>query len=620
MKSSFEEVGAVSSTDVLSALGAVGRGAVSGTVRFSGPAGEAIVYGFEEGVLVALETPPENAPAEILLRAGKVQRPTYEALTVGDFEDRFAVAAASGVISKKEANWGMKISAIESLARVLSWTDGAYLFEEGRPAPTAPPLRLAIDHWILELFLRSNDRGFVLRQAGATDIAIAHTPAFATGFSSLGLTADADAVVEAIDGKRSIEQIVKRSRADEFATLKLLAALVTLGLIRPVLETPIDAPPEASGDADRAPGAAGLGESAEHDAALGISEALPTSASSEAAPEWSPETLPWEPEPIPPEQRREPAIVDGEIAETPASALEFEPASAPEDEGPVEEPPRPSREIPSLPLFALTAPEPETVDDGISGIAIEPSIEGDVGPTPRARWPWVAAAAGVAILAATLVLRRTAAGPGREGAPEPAGVAAPARSMPSRGGATASASPAAPSPGSVPSFSSPASSNPPAAARANAAAAASSNPAAAHRPNPPAPVRSRRDAVAAPRPEARRPDPSTRHWRDLAEAGRRKFDHPGRHRYAIQLELACEPGTLEKAFAADRGSNRIWLAPYSFRGRPCYRVLWGRFADLSSAKSAKRDIPAMFSGDGNRPAIVALGRSGGTPPKRARAR
>src|SRR5204863_9280129 len=47
------------------------------------------------------------------------------------------------------------------------------------------------------------------------------------------LTSDAGAVVALIDGRASAEEIAESSNADEFAVLKLLAALTTLGLVHP---------------------------------------------------------------------------------------------------------------------------------------------------------------------------------------------------------------------------------------------------------------------------------------------------------------------------------------------------------------------------------------------------
>jgi len=125
-------------------------------------------------------------------------------------------------------------------------------------------------------------------------------------------------------------------------------------------------------------------------------------------------------------------------------------------------------------------------------------------------------------------------------------------------------------------------------------------------PSPPSP--SKAQAPARPAGEER--------WAQLAEAGRREMEHPGTHRYAIQLELACESSTLEKAFAADPGRRHIWIAPYAFRNRHCYRVLWGKFGDLASARGAKGAVPPVFALDGNRPTVVALGPPAGGKRKR----
>jgi len=155
--------------------------------------------------------------------------------------------------------------------------------------------------------------------------------------------------------------------------------------------------------------------------------------------------------------------------------------------------------------------------------------------------------------------------------------------------------------------------------------AAPTPPAAIDRPTP-APARPRTDsrppkpAAVSPRREPASPPREDGRWRDLAEKGRRWSDRPGRLRYAIQLELACEAGTLEKAFAQDTPSHAIWIAPYAFRGRSCYRVLFGRYADLAGAKAARSSVPALFTREGNRPTVVSLGAPKPAPMKKRRAR
>ena len=586
MRPVFDDSGELASVDVLAALCAVGRGGASGTVRFTGADGEVVRYGFDRGVLVDVATPPENAPAEVLIRAGKIQRATYEALTVGDFEDRFAVAVASGVISRREAAWGIKIAAIETLARIAASAEGTYTFAEGPASAMQPPFRLPVDHWILELFLRSGDRSFVLRKIGATDIPVARVDGFAEGFAALGLTADADAVIEGIDGVRTIEKVVKRSRADEFATLKLLAALMTLGLIHPILEAPRPAAPpadepEPSSLEPAAPAKAesrqeppfepdeeqGAATGAGDESAIEIDD--PDGGNVTAAMTLGDDEDAGEPEPD------EPEVEAGSASPFPESIEPDETATVTFDTSFAPGPPAAPRDEPAvinLPLFALTAPEEP---------ATEPVIEREEDASAAARPParvraWiVVAAAAAARGAAVLMVRR----------PRTAAVAPAETRTPAESGSAAIAPrvtvPATPAPKQKPL---PVPTSEIVVSRAPTAPAPS-----------PAPPRSAAKAGGEGK------------WTTLAEAGRREFEHPGRHRYAIQLELACEDSTLEKAFAADPGRGHLWISPYAFRGRRCYRVLWGRFADLGSARAARGSVPAIFSRDGNRPTVVALG-------------
>jgi hypothetical protein len=588
----FEEAGDVASLDVLSALCAVGRGGASGEVRFTGRQGESVRYGFDQGVLVSVETPPANSPSETLIRAGKIQRATYEALTVGDFEDRFAVAVASGVISRREAAWGIKIAAIETLASVAASAEGSYTFTEGVVEPMQPSFRLPVDHWVLELFLRSGDRSFVLRKIGATDIPIARVDGFAEGFAALGLTADADAVVEGIDGHRTIEKVVKHSRADEFATLKLLGALMTLGLIHPILE----APREALAPADELEPSPSM----EPEARWDDPAALPPGESALAP-------FPRETESFrgsaTPAGETEPGPDEDSTAVLPTSPHEMEPDVAPSEpeDGPIgsfsgvsaedEVPERafpaitpaeiPEPPVVNLPLFALTAPEDPALDMPAESPALDTS---PAGGAPRGIRPWAIAGVAAAILiAAILFVRR----------PRPGNAVAPPPASP----------PAAP-------------------AKLNEPAPETAAPKESPRNSSPRDIVVSRAPLSRPAPPpASKGEPATgpggdEKWAQLAEAGRREMEHPGTHRYSIQLELACESSTLEKAFTADPGRRHLWIAPYSFRGRRCYRVLWGKFADLASARGARGAVPALFARDGNRPTVVALGPAAGEKRRR----
>ncbi|HEY6139560.1 MAG TPA: SPOR domain-containing protein, partial [Thermoanaerobaculia bacterium] len=74
--------------------------------------------------------------------------------------------------------------------------------------------------------------------------------------------------------------------------------------------------------------------------------------------------------------------------------------------------------------------------------------------------------------------------------------------------------------------------------------------------------------------------------------------------YTVQFELVCETASITKAMGAGRSS--VWWMPISYRGRPCYRVFWGRFATREEAVKAAAEIPAALHGSA--PVVVKIPR------------
>lgn len=73
--------------------------------------------------------------------------------------------------------------------------------------------------------------------------------------------------------------------------------------------------------------------------------------------------------------------------------------------------------------------------------------------------------------------------------------------------------------------------------------------------------------------------------------------------YTIDVEIACQPDTLAKGYAAAQGNPAFMVIPYRFRGRSCYRVIWGTFASRAEAEAALMKLPAHFLGDANPPKV-----------------
>ena len=657
MRGVFESEGDIRSVDLLSALVTLWRERSGDSLRFSRP-GATAGFDLVGGEVVAtLSSQAQFDTAAILIRAGKLDPAAVGRLDLPEGSDATVAAMQAGLINERDWRWAQKIRAIEVLSDLLGWLEGEYVREPGVAAPPGE-WSLPLPRLVLELFLRSRDRSLVEHSLGASDLPLLKAGGFDEEFETFGLTSDAGAVVALIDGRASAEEIAENSNADEFAVLKLLAALTTLGLVHPE---------EAAPAADlRRPSPA-------------VREPKREAVVPPVAPIERVETERWEIEeesaerrPSEPEPEREPEAPVEEIA----------PAAFPLPIDEEARPPEPARaapdDRPEQPVFhSPPAPEPRAAEPAVSaadffsrpdrGIeAADPVVDltggGEPPPgPPRRRSPALLLGflAALIVAVALLLVARS-----REGAREqtasaslrptaaenpvfpPAETAVP---LPTRGPRTlvrtAAASPAplvtekaplaaampptraptrvppTPPPTAVPTRALPTSvptalptrpppTHPPTAVPTRAAPTRPPTPAAT-RPAPtrvptgiptrvasPAPLPT---AVASSRGERTREDWIARAERDKRDLARRRGV-----RYSVQLELACEVETLQKAWNWDRPSGTIWLLTTSFHGRTCFRVLWGRYGSIAQAREARTRVPEFFTAPGNRPTIVSV--------------
>ncbi len=50
----------------------------------------------------------------------------------------------------------------------------------------------------------------------------------------------------------------------------------------------------------------------------------------------------------------------------------------------------------------------------------------------------------------------------------------------------------------------------------------------------------------------------------------------------------------------------MWVVTTPFRGKTCFRVLWGRYPSREAAEAALAGAPAFFSTPRNHPMVVAI--------------
>jgi len=630
MRTVFEHEGDIRGVDLLACLVGLWREGASGSLQFSRSGATA---GFEiaAGELVASSSSdPRFETAAILARAGKLDTRTLERLAAPEGADRALLALQAGVLTRREWRWGEKIRAVEILSDLLTWLEGEYWFFRTTEAPreSAEP-RLPIPRLVLELFLRSRDRSLVLKYLGGADVPLARAGNFDAEFATFGLTADAESVVRLIDGSATAEEIASEAPAEAFAVEKLLAALVTLGLVHPEFGaggavTPsreTAAAPSAGREASAAVDDRGA-EADEDGEGRGEEPDREGMAEEEAAGEEEVVSEDEEGEEAPPGE--EDAVAGGDLDEI--RGREEEEEELPEHHG------GPHELGEGFGEEEVAAEEPMTDAslDGGPGLAPDletATLEGEPGgpppggfeargeegpagfdrpldtttgigvlerPRPRSTSPllWVLAVLAVAV--GGLLWFRS-----RGGAPAPEPVAAVAATPTGTAAAgepvaeaTAPVTVATAEPTPVPT-------EVPTHARPTARSAPTARPA---RVRPTA-------APAAPAPAVAGTagrDESRQHWLDRAARDAQRLAGERKTRYAIQLELACETGSLVDAFQHDRPAGSMWLLTTSYQGKTCFRVLWGRYATIEAAKRALSGAPRFFSTARNHPAVTGV--------------
>ncbi len=602
MRTAFGDEGELRATDVLAALVTLWREGASGSVHFS-RSGATAGFFLADGELTSVTSSEARfETASILLRAGKLDAATLDRLSTPHGGDRAFAALQAGILTKREWRWGEKIRAVEVLSDLLTWIEGDYVFDRGAAA-AAGEFRLTVPRLVLELFLRSRDRSLVLHHLGGVDVPLVRAPRFDAEFTAFGLTADAEAVVRLIDGKATAAQISSEGSAEPFAVEKLLAALVTLGLVHPefaLAETPSGPAPAADQEA------AAAGEDEEEEGESGDLSVPPKAFSDPRGLDLAEADLGTGPSDSPDLDDEEESAVDSrsmhtgeEESDEPRISAPARRAGVPDEVespldgavldrgGPDSQPEEePAREDPGA-----------LVGDSFSAPAVDGPLNEATGvgsaERPRARsagpWLWLlvllgGGVAGVILLRSQGSLLRA---PGLVARPSPTATLPAAAVEP-----TLAPSPAAAVPLPAP---------PPRSRPTRAPAPSARVPAPSPRPAPAAtPPRGARPAAEA------APGGSRAAWLERAARDRQRASADRKTRYAVQVELACEIPSLVDAWKYDRPSGSLWVLATPFQGKICFRVLWGRYPTRDAAHRAVAKAPTFFTSARNRPVVAAV--------------
>jgi hypothetical protein len=633
--------GEIGEIDLIGRLVELGRDHFTGAIRFESDGIIKIVYFKGGDVLSASTNDRTDSIDEILLRAGKVTREhVKQALAKRKETETLGDALLNlGFITRKELTWARRVQVIGILRSISTWTTGSFTIVADYLPKRDEGTVFSLQQILVELIVTEQDRSKFEQLLDGGQAVFAKTPDFDDVYRRLGLNRDAEEIVAQVDGSNSAADVVSISGKDAFNVYKLLHALMLVGVLTRSSKAkvsgevfggdePVDEfasvavsdaadlwPTQPEPQAEPTPAFAPTPAADEYDftadddaPAMSFDHELPITPAVDHEPSWETTTevpIPAmevaQPTPAPPPitstpQREEQwGFDEAQIETARRAAVPVRSANRAEElpTVPVTDEPRKSGNLlraagigAVLAIFILgglnwwknrtptsiesPTPAPTTTRKPFRS---QPVVAAPLVP-PATGSTGTVVTAGSTMPTATTTSGTAPAGLTITAPPAPvAATAAPRTSTTAtQAPVTASVAPA----GSAPRLERGAGpikiTNEAAAAEAAAAAAANAND----------PLRAKYDGMA----------------RESAANRAGTF--------AVQFELVCETASLTKAIQS--GGNNIWFANMTYRGKPCYRVFWGRYNSQAEAAKAAGEVPRDLRGSAT-PVVIRIPRS-----------
>lgn len=580
-----------------------------GTLRISSGARLKLLFFREGEIAMASSNDQEDHLAPILIRAGKL-KPEQMELARKSSKPGASLArilVQMGFLTSGELFAGARQQLRQIVRSVLILTDAKYEIQSGYFPREITSLNVDTREMLLELIRDLSDRSFVLLEVGAPDTVYAHTERSGNGREGAKLPRSWKEYAERFASPLTIRDFGQATGLDDFAASKVVYGLSLLECVEPRVQEEL--PPANLSEASRislsiAP------ETPEVELGEGIGEGF-------KAPPPLPVEMEKTPEPLANFHERfhpsEPAVSVAETPEPPAATSLFE---ARVEAEPNVATPQPASET------IKAAGEVRVVREGPTRAEIKGPFESSL-PVVKPLRSWVAVSVfgGLSLLALAsywfIFLRQPAPGNPQPPSP-PAGEKTAAKAEPESGSTPASDAGnqglSAQTTGPGDAMPAPTQENDNDASRGKADSTrqqgkippSGTEPATASEP-PPAPSIAA-PAVSSPLSDARaRLDAgefasAAKAWADALRPG-------GAGSFTLQIAIACQEESLQKAATRTRGADRFFALPFSLQGRSCYRLCWGTYSTLDEAQAAKPSIPAFFLEEGGRPVVVSLQRA-----------
>jgi hypothetical protein len=537
----------------------------TGTLRVERSGIVKVLYFSQGDLACASSNAEEDRLGNILVRSGRL---SAEQLAHAKAKQSARTSIGNtlvelGFITAAELLDGARQQVEEIVRDLVGWGEGTYLAREVSLSREVVNLGLPGRSLLVRALQQAPDRDLVVERLGSMDAVLSRVEPFDEPARALDFGFPVEAILAAVDGQRSVRAICEAAGIDDFQTCKVLYTLLAFGLVQHATPAPARELIFVEGE-------------------LQSGEEIPRAG----------ERL----------SRRARRQADGSNRSAKVPALTAVPPPPPVEEEPF---------TPTPPAFESATPEPaaETPDEqtpaGIPGAPPRRSAR-------RLVWGGALALGLVALLAGILYFTYFRSTLSSDDAEEARLLAALMEEARQEGAQVPEATPrktAAAAPPPVSSLRQEAGTAPP---PKEAAAGPAPQAAAPPRPAP-------REASALEKP----PLPTMlitdgnfrralelvpqRRFTEAAESFQRALQAQSTGTHTVQLLLACQDSTLEKAYERALGRT-LYFVQTTFRGQTCYRLFDGLYSSEAEARRNLEDIPAVFFQDGNQPVVVRVPR------------
>ncbi|RME64555.1 MAG: DUF4388 domain-containing protein, partial [Nitrospirae bacterium] len=196
------------------------------------------VFWVEGRPAFAASTCEDDRLGEVLLKAGKINLKQYEESVrvlkeTGQRQGRVLVQL--GYLRPDELPWAVRYQIKEIIISVLLMEDGEYEFIDGYiPQNEVITLNMPLGDILYEGIKRINNWTRMQKELPEMDTVVKVNLGSAELFKDVQFTEQEQKVIELIDGKRTIREVLSTSGLDSFQALKTLYLLYCLGLAEPV--------------------------------------------------------------------------------------------------------------------------------------------------------------------------------------------------------------------------------------------------------------------------------------------------------------------------------------------------------------------------------------------------